>query len=351
MLKAILIHALALTMVSTSLFGDIPKTRISLPGHWAVLGSWDTPPDSPDGSKLVYLRLLEPPDGYDSSKPAELWVCNTDGSGHYKLADDLSAGPHDGAAQRFLTDDRIIYASREGMKIVDLQGNLIAICQGLSKHDNVANRFYTRSGKGAPIRAFDYDGNFKGDVIHPRAFEPYKDQMAGSDDPDEWVFRHIHISPNGEYIMAQIDTGKQPWYLVTFRNDGSDSVYFGIKPLHCTWWDDTRIVGGYGDIFDRHNNKIGIACGRGNHAAFSPDRSWVVNDVDYHTAPIRLTLYQTGQTTGTLIDEHSHTQLVWDRKAHLNPAFSHDGSRVYWNRAVAENTMEVWWFSVKPAAR
>ena len=40
---------------------------------------------------------------------------------------------------------------------------------------------------------------------------------------------------------------------------------------------------------------------------------------------------------------HSFKNVTWDMRAHVNPAFSRDGKRLYYNRATSDAMNEVWY--------
>ncbi len=329
-------------------------TRISLPGQWAVLGSWDTPPDSPDGQHVVYVNFPTPPRDRGVTD-AELWLCRSDGTGHRKVADLLTQA-HDGASQRFIANDRILYYTDGYTYIVDLDGNLLTRIEGQSKHDNTETYFLLRGGEGFPIRRSDFEGNTR-DILQTADLAYWADALPGSDDPQEWVFRHIHIAPETENIAVQLDTGDQPWYLFTCRPDGNDLRYFGIKPMHVNWWDGDTLVGADNLIddghpndwsirrWDRDRNVIETLAGPGNHPTISPNRRWIVTDPPYGADPVTLIEYDLSRKTSRAIDSYG-TDIVWGMKTHLNPAFSHNGRRLYWNRPSDNETMEVWYYRI-----
>lgn len=332
----------------------LDSKRISLPGQWAVLGSWDTPPDSPDGQHVNYVNFPTPPQDRDVTD-AELWICRSGGTDHRKIAN-LRTQAHDGASQRFLTNDRILYYTDGYTHIVDLDGNQLAKIEGQSKHDNTTTYFLLRGGGGFPIRRSDFEGNVR-DILQTADLASWAEELPGSDDPKEWIFRHIHIAPDTENIAVQLDTGEQPWYLFTCRPDGSDLRYFGIKPMHVNWWDGDTVVGVDNLIddghpndwsirrWDRDRNVIETLAGPGNHPTISPDRRWIVTDPPYGTDPVTLIEYDLSRKTSRTVETYG-TGIVWGRKIHLNPAFSHNGRRLYWNRPVDNETMEVWYYLV-----
>ena len=44
-----------------------------------------------------------------------------------------------------------------------------------------------------------------------------------------------------------------------------------------------------------------------------------------------------------IIMSHTSRKVTWNMRAHVNPTFSRDGKRLYYNRATSETLNEVWY--------
>jgi len=131
-------------------------------------------------------------------------------------------------------------------------------------------------------------------------------------------------------------------FLATFDRDGNDPVLFGPKPMHFFWYDDETVMGHDHRTPDgKPNNRkvrrwtrtgdfVETLAGPGNHLGASDDRSSYASDTWYYEAPVELRVYARG---GMVPAQHvfasTHTDVVWQRGAHVNPSFSRDGSRLY----------------------
>ncbi len=76
-----------------------------------------------------------------------------------------------------------------------------------------------------------------------------------------------------------------------------------------------------------------------NHADASPNRGWYAGETaDYGGSPIPFALFRKGETAVyEMLWQHSFSNVVWTDQNHVNPAFSHDGTRIYFNYAVDSN--------------
>ena len=88
--------------------------------------------------------------------------------------------------------------------------------------------------------------------------------------------------------------------------------------------------------------------GYGCHPAMSPDRRWIATETWYGSEPVRLMLYKHGRLVpDRLLDVMVEAKTVWGIHAHVNPAFSRDGKRVYFARAVAEGLTQAYYVDLR----
>ena len=75
----------------------------------------------------------------------------------------------------------------------------------------------------------------------------------------------------------------------------------------------------------------------------SPDKNWFAGDSFYFEDPVRLYLYRSGQTIpSAVIFEHEGVFPTWILSGHVNPAFSRDGHRLYYNRPVGNKLIQIY---------
>lgn len=174
----------------------------------------------------------------------------------------------------------------------------------------------------------------------------FAEAMEKTFDGDLWRFSHPYWSPNGEHIMFQIKVGEsRPYndFIFYADADGSNVQLIGKKPMHVQWWNNETVFGHdwqqKNDKYMRRWNLEGKAVetvvGYGNHGAVSPNRQWVVTESWYGEEPIYLWLYRRGYTEPVEVLYEQAGQVgdisFWDKRSHTHPAFSRDGTRVYFN--------------------
>jgi hypothetical protein len=194
-------------------------------------------------------------------------------------------------------------------------------------------------------------------ICEESSFLSYAGKMPVMRDPAQWRFSHPTWSKDGSYIALCLENERSPYgeYLFSFRPDFTDVVFFGKKPMHFNWYDDHQsIFGNDRAVQDglENNNSIRrwtrdgkwieTLAGAATHNTMSPDKRWFAGESWYNTDPV-LTLYRTGSTNATAtIMAHNFQHVTWDMRAHVNPAFSRDSKRLYYNRATSDSLNEVW---------
>ena len=85
-------------------------------------GYYGITPESPDAKRLCYARFPQPIDLTRDEKyavyPAELWVCNADGTGHRKVFEGTESA-HNGMQQSWIDNDRILLWSGGAVFVVN----------------------------------------------------------------------------------------------------------------------------------------------------------------------------------------------------------------------------------------
>jgi hypothetical protein len=133
--------------------------------------------------------------------------------------------------------------------------------------------------------------------------------------------------------------------------------------LHYQWYDDETIFGADQDTFDGTPNNLFIKRwtregvyletigGPGNHIALSYDKKWVAGENFYYEDPVKLYLYKHGKTEpSAVIFEHHGITPTWINSGHVNPSFSRDSSRIYYNRPVDDDFSQAYFVDISELA-
>lgn len=147
---------------------------------------------------------------------------------------------------------------------------------------------------------------------------------------------------------------------------GEYKVFSGVKPMHFQWFDNTSFFGymekgGIGIDLEKHivhemyrwnleGDVIEHLSGHGCHGAASPDGRYFAGESWYFSDRISLNVYQRGESSPLMeIFSHSFSHLTWRNggRHHVNPSFSRDGMRLYYNKAVNENTSQAFAYDLE----
>lgn len=342
--------------------------RVSPPGRAAEIGYFGTCPESPDGTKIAYVVYnAKPTPASPGGASGSLHVCNTDLTQHAKIRDLEKIRWEDGASQIWLANDAIAYMDYPPGRgpvtyVVNTRGEVLhGPFEGCLGHGDAPNgsvplwvdrRQYPHgSSLGSSGIYLLSGGTVKQVVDLQRDFGPLKDRLGGSDDPGEWNMYHPQLSTRGTYLSLRLDTGKEALsqYLLSCRVDGMDVRLFESqkKPLHQQWYDDSTLFG-HETVFkpadggprhrarrwDRDGKYLETLAGVGNHPGISPDRKYLASDNLYQLDPVVVQLFRTGRNEPVALIMREAPGPVWRMRTHVNPAFSRDGKRVYFNKPV-----------------
>lgn len=173
---------------------------------------------------------------------------------------------------------------------------------------------------------------------------------------------HLQYSPPGNRVAFLPDTD----HVGIVNADGSGVEFSaGKKPMHFQWFDDESVFGhtdvgpetsGPGNPFCNDSPEDGKLyrwdlteraqverlAGYGCHPAASPDRELYATEDWYTSEEITLRLYERGDDIPTAeLFTTGHSRIVWGSQAHVNPAFSRDGSRIYYTKPAGSNTVQL----------
>jgi len=341
--------------------------RVSLPDRAAEIGYFGTCPESPDGSTIAYIVYNSKP-GPENAAGAggSLYLCNADLTNHVKIRDIERIRWEDGASQIWLANDVIAYMDYLPDRgpvtyVVNKRGEVLRgpfqACLGHGESPNgsvllwVDRRQYPNGSSLGPNGIYIYSGGTVTQVVDlEKDFGPLKDRLEGSDNLGEWSLYHPQLSTRGTYISTRLDAGKGHEHLVTCKSDGTDVRLFDAqkKPLHQQWYDDSTLFG-HETVFkpadggprhrakrwDRDGNYRETLAGVGNHPGISPNRKYLASDNLYQLDPVVVKLYRTRSVEPLALIMSESPGPVWKMRTHVNPTFSRDGRKLYFNKPVA----------------
>jgi hypothetical protein len=318
------------------------------------LSYYNTTPESPDGSAVVYAKFDRLPETGKDAQPGSLWICRPDGSEHHKVVDLHHLTVHNAACQQWVDDRTIAYHDGEKVHVVNLEGRpLIEPTPGLLEHQSLGrcvllSRRQDRHALPDAACELNVDTGELREICTPADFAPFADRFPGDHETDrsQWRVLHVQYNPAGTRVAMRFDMGQgEPYrYVMTCRTDGSEATCFGPKPMHFVWFDDETLMGHDHQVADGlpddrflrrytlQGQAVETLAGPGNHLGAAPGRELFASETWYHDPVVRLVVYRRGQTDpSAIVAEHGRSDTVWGRTFHVNPSFSRDGQRVYFN--------------------
>lgn len=339
----------------------------------SAFGFYNTTPESPDGTRIAYVRYLEEPTRPKDGRPAELWLCDSDLSNHRRLTSIPRVAAHNGAEVLWVNNEALAFTTTWGseprtLRVIDATSGADQVppVQGLTDfghnahEDKVlmavdcrtvqANRrefgiYEWDTRRGAIRLLLSLEGLARSDVdMPPAALQASGLYPSWSD----WRIYHLQYSPDGQKIAFRLDIGAEEpsrMLLALSLTDG-DLHVFNKKLLHFLWYDNDSIAG-----HDKENRVLlpvrytwtgeymeVIAPLPGNHFAISPDGQSFVSENDYRTNPVVLKYYHKGDAQPRcLVAQFAPGDVVWERLFHVNPSFSRDGCCIYFQMPCSAN--------------
>ncbi len=344
----------------------MPHQRVSPPGRASEIGYFNTSPESPDGSTIAYVAYDKAP-GPESAGGSSggLYLCDADLANHVRIRDIARISWHDGANQIWLDNDTLAYMDHPPEKapvayVIRRNGDLLlgpieaSLGHGHAPDGSVPLQVSKRqypdgSSLGSSGLYLYKDGAVTKVVDLERDLGPLRDRLEGGDEPSEWSIFHAQLSANGAYLSIRLDTQKGSEYIVTCKSDGTDARLFHAqkKPLHQQWYDDSTLFAHERNFnpddggprlrakrWTRDGEYIETLAGVGNHPGISPDRRYLASETLYTLEPVVLSLYRTGSVEPVATIMSVPAGPIWKMRTHVNPAFSRDGTKVYFNKPV-----------------
>ena len=326
---------------------------------------YNTSPESPDGSLITYVKFLTTPqnDRHELLK-GELWICQSDLTGHRKICEVQNFSAHNGVRAQWLTNKTIVYQD-DSIRVVNLEGDhLIKALAGRIGHETHEQKFLFShpdpTTKLSSIYEYDVPNQAMqkiGDVADFQGLTNHYFDDQFTDNPN-WRILHLQYSPDGSKIAFRMDVGPRDEkykYLVTMDKDVKNIHCFGPKPMHFAWFDNQHIMGHDNQVddgmpndkslrsWDQQGNFHRTLAGPGNHLGASPDREYFASESWYREMPVILRAFKKGSNTPFWQDTVSTDSITtWVMAYHTNPSFSRDGKRVYFNKCVAPGKVQAY---------
>jgi len=339
--------------------------RVGPEGFNSTFSYYNTTPESPDGSKIAYVKFLaDTKEDRSEQVPTEIWICNSDLSNHQKVIATSSIQTHNGAKVQWLDNQSLAFED-DSIRVVNLSG------QSLTKAVNGRLGHETHNGKilySANAEQTNYSSIYEYD-INKQQVRQLGDAMDFTDlvnhfdntdfiAPEEWTIGHLQYNPDGSKIAFRLNVGPKNEkfkHLVTMDINGDNVHYLGPKPMHFSWFDKESIMGHDNQIDDGYPNDksvrrwnqqgkvIETLGGPGNHLGASFDRKLFASESWYGTTPVIISVFKKGQSNAYWQDTVSlDAHTTWKLGYHINPSFSRDGKRVYFNKCIAPGKVQAY---------
>lgn len=347
----------------------LSEKQVGKDGASTKFSYFSTSPESPDGKKIIYLRLKVEPIGMKRSAlvPGELWICDHDLTEHRKVTDIKGMSSEDGCLQQWLDNNHVALQDSGIIRVIDVRNGKDILKRRVATrflgHDSFDGKvLFTVGEPQTKSKHGIYELNcFTGETrpvilnVNCRGFQLPSYLDAAKILPVEyWRMLHCQYSPDGKKICFRVDAGKGDRYqlLGVCNIDGSDFELL-TKPLHQMWYNNESFMGHA--RFDENGNSypsekkfelmrwdlngkyIETLGPKGNHLGASPDLKYFASETMYYKSPVILKLYPKGQSDKAIeIANFDPFDITWNRFFHVNPAFSRDGKRLYYCKPLNE---------------
>ena len=294
--------------------------------------------ESPDGTKYAFRYFPgddQPTGRTDAASPCEIWVCNSDLTGHHKaFTSPRSEGGHGSDVIVWVTNDLIYYAGLSYQISTRKVLWRFDVAEGLPLARNYpvnANKLYVGVRRDQKTKGWywlDPSSATKPSlhmVCDMKNLVPYFKGAWEHCEPT-----NIHQNPTDTKLHAVVFDRKkrQEYAFVLNARDGSVHSYLGGNGVgrccngHVLWYDDKTLLAGnqHPGLFDLNGKLIRRLASKGNHPSLSPGKKWWVVDV-YRNPEVRL--HRFGSTKYTVIS--GDVRYFGD----YHPSFSRDGKYVF----------------------
>lgn len=344
-----------------------PVVQVGPAGSSSIFSFYNTSPESPDGKSLFYLRYKEEPPAARIHVPGELWICDRDLKNHRRIADINGMTSHNGSEAQWIDNQHIAMYDKGIIRVVDIRNGEDILKKRIEttgiSHDSFQGRIMFAIHERGET-AYDpgiYELNcFTEEIslikrtakMKNTSLPSYIDSVYPIED---WRILHLQYAPDGKKISFRLDVGDgESRHLLGICNKDGSNFHIHTRPLHFLWYDNESIVGHI--QFNKQGKRpeiraerfnlrrwnvdgtfIETLSPRGNHLAISPDRSYFANETFYNSNPVIIYLIGREQKERVAeIDSFPPYDLVWDKRFHVNPAFSRDSKRIYYSKPLNE---------------
>jgi len=295
--------------------------------------------DSPDGSKYAFRYFPgddQPTGRTGSASPCEVWICNSDLTGHHKaFTSPKSEGGHGSDVIVWVTNDLMYYAgisyqvsTRKVLwrfKGTDAQVplarmgpvNAHKLYVGI-RRDPKTKGWYWLDPSSPSRPRLHLVNDMKGLVRYYRGSWKHAEAT------------YVYQNPGDTRIfVVAYDRSRRKEHAFVLNADGSVHGFLGHNRRgHCAnghvlWYDDSTLLAGnqHPGVFDLKGKLIKRIADKGNHLSLSPDKRWWVADIHRDKKEVRL--HRFGSNAYTVIN--GDVQYFGD----FHPSFSRDGRYVF----------------------
>lgn len=294
--------------------------------------------DSPDGNRYAFRYFPgedQPTGRRDSARPCEIWICNSELTGHHKaFASPKGESGHGSDVIAWVTNDLVYYAGiayRVGARKVLWRFAGTGATLPLARSEPVGPHKLYVGIRRDPEKKGWYWLDPSSPARPPlHLVSDMKTLVAHYD--GSWAHAeatYIYQNPGDTKVYVVVyDRRRRAEYAFVLNTDGTVHRFLGRSRAgycangHVVWYDDESLLAGNQrpGRFDLRGRLIERPAPRGNHLSLSPDRRWWAADI---RADKEVRLYRYGSDAYTVIN--GDVAYFGD----FHPSFSRDGRYVF----------------------
>ena len=336
-----------------------------------ALSIYDTNPESPDGKYICFIKYPEIAHGGHLEMPVKANVMlKNRTTGTTRMIFEVSCNNHNGVNAIWVNDSLLAFQVNDfkDFAVYNIRSNrsVCGLIEGELGHKSFGNLlFFTVCN--ARLLVYDttrtlYPSRREG-IYSLNCITGEITQVVRKDDmieafvaqnpnvsKNETKILHVEPNPQNDKIMFDYRYRSDPakaWISLhgfVYAN-GTGIRWIKERPMHVVWFDDNTMFGVDTEDrehkiyrYDLYGKKLEMLGGTSTHVGASPNREWYVGESDFYKpeedGSTRVYLYKRGEKKPVaLLSEWKNTKITWTWVAHVNPAFSTDGKRVYFIRA------------------
>jgi hypothetical protein len=337
-----------------------------------ILSIYDTSPESPDGAFLCYTRYQHLVRGGHRDGTVDVDVIVRDRrSGAERVLGTANATNHNGVNAVWINGRCLAwqqqYLHRLTVSDVVIGETLFGPIKGELPHKSFHGQLYftacnnrllfpdpTREpfveAEEGIYRLDCRSGAIQAVVSKRRIADAFRKQYADLGPYESITILHLEPNATGDRLLfdfrhLRASNGRKENLQGIVDADGSNVRHIPVRPMHVVWDDEWSMLGVDTADPDKRiyrwsldGRRLELLAGTATHVGVSPDRQWLVGEGGYYAPEAdgftRVYLYARGSDQPlALLDEWRNDLVTWRWVAHVNPAFSSDGSRLYYIRA------------------